>query len=982
MAPVLGVRNGAGWLFHPGDNVSWAEPAVDDSSWISAVVPRDWHSPPLAHNFTTGWYRKHLHNVSVAAMRVAAPSLLRLALGVVCGADQTYLNGKLLGSTGWPPATATAATVRADVAAYTAKPAQVQCKAYAIPRVYKIPTGLLRADGTDVLAVRVFSPLSEPGGLCDFSFYGPDGEQVNISDGRSGPFGSGLAFNSVAYYTSDTADEAALGWTENDTPRSQGYTAQGQGWYRKSFVMGETNLTSDHVTKVLFDGVYGVTDCWINGHHLGQHVYGYTAFSYDLTAHLQLGVNVLAVRVSNLGATSRWYSGSGIFRQVSLAIRPAVHIATFGVEVTTPSVEMVEPTVPGARSSSALCTIVVGIALQHSATTAPAAGVNDWEGSINVNIDAIPDDARVQAGRGLPASAGGRPIASGKIVTNLSGGALNGSFTVTLRNVTVSLWSPEAPQLYRCVVITSNGDSEIVTFGVKVFSSNGSGLVLNGAPIKLRGGCLHHDNGPLGAMSIGRADERRLERIKAVGYNAVRTSHNPPSSKFLDAADRLGILIIDEAFDCWHKGKNPNDYSIYFAEWWQRDVLSMVKRDMNHVSVAMFSIGNEIPDGLSPKGLSEALAIAKLIRQTDPQQRPITMGFNKGWGAPAIAELSALDIVGNNYDCSGYDRVHEQFPNKTMITTESKPAASYDFIIGVDQNAWVGGDMLWTGIDHIGEVSLGFSAVPGSIESCWGTLPWPMHLNNAGDIDIVGGIKPQSLYRQVLWDRLLLALTVQRPGSHAVAQAWGWDDEVSSWSWPGDEGKRVFVRVYSKCLTVSVSLNGVVVGVVHPSNNRFNASVSIQYEPGNLSAICVPTPRSTDIVATANRTASFALVTAGRPAMLRLVADSSTVGSGEDDLAYVTVELLDAHGNVCDHPSQQRTVTFEVSGTAAIFRVGNGDPVDVSSFTANRRKTWRGRALCVLQPTLGSNGTAWVTAAVRGVEAITQAESAISVVSI
>lgn len=432
---------------------------------------------------------------------------------------------------------------------------------------------------------------------------------------------------------------------------------------------------------------------------------------------------------------------------------------------------------------------------------------------------------------------------------------------------------------------------------------------------------------------------------------------------------------MDEAFDCWHQGKNPYDYRLYFEAWWRRDFTAMVRRDQNHASVLFFSIGNEIPQGLSAKGVREAVEIAAFIRALDPQRHPLTMGFNKGWDDPRdpraaqLAVLGELDVPGNNYDCTGYDTFHAAFPGKAMLTTESGPAQSYAFTVGGVQN-WssVGGDFIWTAIDHIGETSIGFAAASGSIEAAWGSLPFPHDLNFAGDLDIAGGIKPQSLYRQVLWGVRRLALSVHRPGSRAYWQAWGWDDEVPSWSWPAsDVGKPAHVRIYSRCKAVAVTLNGDDVATVHPSAaNKYNASVVVWYAPGTLSAACIGDDGGVDA------SSATSLTSSGPPYALRLAADRATIGASGDDLAYVTVSVLDASGVLCDHQRHAAVVGFEVAGDGTLFRVGSGDPVDTDSFMASRRSTWRENAIAVLRPRPGAGGGAiTLTASASGLASAT-----------
>ena len=508
VAPALAPRAAPAespWLFHPGDDPHWANASSDAAGWTVAAVPRDWRRPPLSYNGTRGWYRRRLRSADVPRALLRANwtygSGARLALGIVCGSDQTYLNGVLLGATAWP----------ADPAGTKAL-----LQRYATPRVYLIPQGLLRGDGTDVVAVRVDAngpptALALPRGLADISYYGPDGQHVPIGDVvRNGAFSSDAS--SVHRLDSDTADFTEVGWTLGDNPRSSGYVTTGQGWYRKSFVLAAAEAAGEgeggeggegggggggggatgagvgpsERVSLLFDGVYGLTDAWLNGHYLGRHIYGYTAFSFDLTAHLSPPgkENVLAVRVSNLGATSRWYSGSGIFRSVALLRTPVVHVAQWGITVTPSEIRLAPPPLPagvGSRSEEAACVVTLVTTLVND-----GGGGDAWSsGNVSVVLS------------------GGLGAATAQIVGPVSKGATT-TVTVSIPIESIALWSPESPNLHTATVTTSLGEQHNVSFGVKLLHhSAATGLVLNGAPLKLRGGCCHHDHGPLGSASIG-----------------------------------------------------------------------------------------------------------------------------------------------------------------------------------------------------------------------------------------------------------------------------------------------------------------------------------------------------------------------------------------------------------------------------------------------------------------------------------------------
>ena len=356
---------------------------------------------------------------------------------------------------------------------------------------------------------------------------------------------------------------------------STGYMTGGTGWYRKTFYAG--NDIKDKCVSVQFDGIYMNAEIWLNGDSIGTHPYGYTGFSYDITSKLIPGeLNTLAVKVNNEGRNTRWYSGSGIYRHVWVIVTDPLHIGQWGTYVTTPEI----------NSNSAKVNVKTNI-------------INGSSGPVNVVLV-----THILNNDGIQVSSG----ESNKEISGKSGA----EFDQDLQVAEPVLWSVESPGLYTAVneVYMADGkkrskmiDRNETTFGIRSISVNAEeGFLLNGRPVLLKGGCMHHDNGPLGAAAYDRAEERRVELMKASGFNAIRCAHNPPSPAFLNACDRLGILVIDEAFDMWREPKNRDDYHLYFDDWWQKDMSSMILRDRNHPSVVMWSIGNEIPERSKPEG--------------------------------------------------------------------------------------------------------------------------------------------------------------------------------------------------------------------------------------------------------------------------------------------------------------------------------------------------------------------------------------------
>lgn len=695
-----------------------------------------------------------------------------------------------------------------------------------------------------------------------------------------------------------------------------GHTVGGIGWYRKHFALGAASVGK--LVSLLFDGVYMDSDVWLNGHHVGNQPYGYTAFSYDLTPFLRpAGAdNVLAVRVRNLGKNSRWYSGSGIYRHVTLTQTGPLHFAHWGVAVTTPQV------------TKELATVRISTTLTNAGTS---------ESTVLVRVKLFGP-----TGRALPGVETATQVARG-------GGA---EIPLSLPVKSPPLWSPAAPKLCRAELQLLAGgevvDQTTVTFGVREIKFSAEhGFTLNGAPMELRGACLHHDNGPLGAAAIARAEERRVELMKAQGYNAIRASHNPPSAAFLDACDRLGMLVMDEAFDCWEKGKNPDDYGKYFQDWWQRDLTAMILRDRNHPSVIMWSIGNEIPQRADPAGYVIAKNLTDEVRRLDPT-RPVTEAICNFWdqkGRPwsdTETAFTFLDVGGYNYEFGKYQPDHVKFPQRIMVGTESYPRQIFNYWRVVEKYPWVIGDFVWTGMDYLGESGCGHTRLDN--EPAKYGRDWPWFNAYCGDLDLCGFKKPQSFYRDVLWGQSRLEMMVHRPlppGRSERLSDWGWPDELPSWTWLGEEGNTMKVAIYSSCDTVRLELNHRAVATQSLlESDRLTAKFEVPYQPGELRAVGLLKGK---VVATKT------LRTAGPAAKIRLVADRKTIRTDRDDLSYVTVEITDARGNRL--PDASVPVRFSVSGAGELAAVGSGSPNRPESFRGPVRTTFQGRALAILRPT-------------------------------
>ena len=715
-----------------------------------------------------------------------------------------------------------------------------------------------------------------------------------------------------------------------------GYTVGGIGWYRKHFI--ENNAANKKVT-IYFDGIYMNSDVYINGHHLGNHPYGYTPFSYDITPYLKKNgeENVVAVRVSNEGKNSRWYSGSGIYRHVWLTLTPKLHLAQWGVYITTPDV------------SSKTATINIKSSLVNE----------DVAGNSVILHTAIFDAAN-------------KKIAERKNEIEITGA---NSSTAGVNNAQQTfqvsaphLWSPETPYLYHAVseLIVKNKviDREENTFGIRSINiSAAKGFLLNGKRILLRGGCVHHDNGPLGSATIDAAEIRKIRLLKSFGFNAVRTSHNPPSQQFLDACDSLGIIVIDEAFDQWERPKNPQDYHLYFDTCWQKDISSMVQRDRNHPAVVFWSLGNEINERADSSGLAIEKKLRDEVKAND-NTRPVTEAICHFWDHPGYkwdttaASFALLDVGGYNYLWKMYESDHSKYPERVMMGTESYPLEAFENWQQVKEHPYVIGDFVWTAMDYLGETGIGHTSLDSTNGFQLQTFPW---FNSwCGDIDLTGGKKPQSYYRDVVWGISKMEMLVHKPipaGHKEAVSSWGWPDELHSFTFPGDEGKTMQVHVYTSYPVVRLLLNGKVIDQQNVSEaTKLTATFNITYQPGVLKAVALQNGLPVD---------SVTLQTAGKPSKIRLTADRNHIKASRNDLSYVTVEVIDKDGHLV--PDAIVPLQFSAEGAGKIIAAGNANPSDMESFQQPQHKTFRGKCLVIVQPN-GKAGKIKLKAEGRGLE--------------
>lgn len=689
---------------------------------------------------------------------------------------------------------------------------------------------------------------------------------------------------------------------------SGGFTVGGTGWYRKTFTIPA--IQKGKRIHIQFDGVYMNADFWLNGKQIGTHPYGYTSFWFDITDKINFGgENKIAVQVKNEGQNSRWYTGSGIYRHVWLKVLDPVHVSPWGIYITTPN-----------------------------------------PNRINIKTTVVNDAANIFRARLVSRiiNSKGIEVAKTESLQNINSNSSQ-EFNHDLTLSHPELWSIESPTLYTAVTevwdIDKFVESTETKFGIRTISFDvTNGFQLNGKTVKLKGGCVHHDNGPLGAKAYDRAEERRIELLRASGYNAIRCSHNPPSPAFLDACDRLGMLVIDETFDMWRIANNPHDYHLYFDEWWQRDVESMVMRDRNHPSIIIWSIGNEIRGMETEPVINVSKMLGNFIRKLEPT-RPIAAAVN-GLSPAKDPFFATLDIKGYNYAAGGdhlqesiYVQDHRRVPERIMMGTESYPLEAFGAWMPVIDNSYVIGDFVWTAFDYVGEASIGWRGY-------WQEANfYPWNLAFCGDIDICGWKRPQSYYRDALWMENQISVFVKPPKpsfplnpNKQSWSKWEWHDVVADWNWAGNENKPLEVSVYSSCDEAELFLNGKSLGR-KPTNrdSKFTAIWQVSYQAGTLKAVGYSNGK---------QVSTTQLQTAKQPTQIKLSPDHKTIKADGQDLSYITVELTDANG--VRNPKAENLIRFKVDG-GTIVGVGNANPMSLESYQLPQRKAWQGRCLVIVK---------------------------------
>ncbi|XHR93315.1 beta-galactosidase GalB [Mucilaginibacter sp. UC70_90] len=704
---------------------------------------------------------------------------------------------------------------------------------------------------------------------------------------------------------------------DNPATPEGGALPGGIGWYRKTFTVPASS--KGKLVYIDFDGVYQKSDVWINGHHLGFRPNGYISFRYELTPYLNFGGNnVIAVKVDNsVQPNSRWYSGSGIYRHVWLVTTNKTAIDHWGTYVTT-------------------------------------SDISDASAKVNVQVQLHNDQSSPQVliSTKLYDAAGKQVAAAGEATS----AAQNKNEPLTITNtLTVKnpvLWSVENPYLYKAVTQLIEGkkvvDEYTTTVGIRYFNFDADkGFSLNGKPMKILGVCNHHDLGSLGAAINNRALERQLQMLKAMGCNGIRTSHNPPAPELLDLCDKMGFIVMDEAFDCWEWKKATYDYHLYFKEWHKRDLEDQIKRDRNHPSIMIWSIGNEIPQQADTSALRIAPELAAIVHSLD-KTRPLTTANDRPDSTNKIIKSGAIDLVGYNYHQFDYAKFHDRYPGKKFIATETTSGLetrgyyempsdsirvwppSYDKPFVREGNnvsaydntrppwgsthemTWkvmkkydfLSGMFIWTGFDYLGEPT---------------PYSWPSRSSYFGIIDLAGFPKDVYYMYQSEW--------TNKNVLH-IFPHWNWQP-----------GKMIDIwAYYNNADEVELYLNGKSLGIQKKTGDDLHVMWRVKYQPGTLKAI---SRKNGKTVLTRE------IHTAGAPAKIELTADRSQIKADGQDLSFITAKILDKDGNVV--PDADNKVNFKIAGEGSIASVDNGDPVSHDPFKADYRKAFHGLALAIVQ---------------------------------
>ncbi len=736
--------------------------------------------------------------------------------------------------------------------------------------------------------------------------------------------------------------------------RTGGLEVHGTAWYRKTFTVDKKY--KDKVVSIEFDGAMNNAHLWVNGEFVGKRPFGYIGFEFDLTSHIKFGQeNTISVRLSPEDLSSRWYPGAGIYRNVRLKINNPIHIAQWGTYITTPKID----------DQSATTKIVTLINNK-----------NNCEQSAKLRTTIFNKDGQLVSEK-----------ESDIVLQANASGYANQELTIQnpLR------WDLDSPYLYK-VVSEIHLDGKVIDiyesdFGIRDISFTAEGgFKLNGRSVKFKGVCMHHDLGPLGSAVNYRATERQVQIMKKMGVNAIRTSHNPPSPELLQICDRLGVLVQVEAFDEWKIAKVVNGYNKYFDEWHEKDLRDMIKRDRNHPSVIMWSIGNEILEQGRKDGWKLTKHLNDICHDEDPT-RPTTAGFNY-FPAPFTNKLAnQIDVVGLNYWPLNYQEVLDNNPNMIVYGSETSSqtssrgiyhlpidamqqhqtnqASSYDVIVGppwayppdveFEQQEKVNkslGEFMWTGFDYLGEPTP-YGGRDNSTHGYWND-DWPSHSSYFAPVDLCGFPKDRFYLYQSQW--------TEEPMVHVLPH----------WNWEGMEGTSIPVYAYTNCEQVELFVNGKSLGKKTKGvdltpipaefhgfekgtyQSKYRLSWDVPYQPGEIKVVA-----STNGEVLAEKS----IKTAGKPVEIKLSADRSILKANDVDLSFITVEVLDENGIHC--PTANNLIEFNVNGQGTIAGVGNGNSASLEPLQSDKISLFSGKALLIISAT-NKKGEISITASSKG----------------
>ncbi|MDH8679864.1 glycoside hydrolase family 2 TIM barrel-domain containing protein [Fusibacter bizertensis] len=713
-------------------------------------------------------------------------------------------------------------------------------------------------------------------------------------------------------------------------------------WYERKIVGDEALINSCVILE--FEGIYHNSEVYFNGEKVGSRPYGYSNFYVDLTGKIVEGENHLRVIARNADQpNSRWYSGAGIYRPVSLYVLPKEHILLNGIQIKT---------------------------------------VNYSTGEVEITIKTnAKDTARVEI------------LCEDKCIKTIYVD-VNQSESVNLVIPNVKAWFPETPFLYQCRV-TFGMDIQSVTFGVRTINVDAkNGFCINDKKIILKGACIHHDNGILGACSYAFSERRKIERLQEAGYNAIRSAHNPCSKALLKACDELGMLVMDEFVDCWYIHKTKYDYVNYFEEWWKSDLKDMVDKNFNHPSVIMYSIGNEVSETAQPKGIELTKVMTNYLHELD-DSRPVTCGVNiffnllssLGLGVytdekaqkSAYAEdrskaknavgsefynrlagllgdkamkfgatlygcdiktkdaFSYLDIAGYNYGILRYKKDVKKYPDRIILGTETFCKDAYQFIKLAEKHPSIIGDFVWAGMDYLGEVGIGSHEYSDYADNFNSGVGWISA--GSGRIDLTGKLLAEALYTRVAFglDEINIAVVpADRYKAPHSPSAWKMTNARDSWAWNGCDGNKVKIEIYSVAHSVRLYLNNKIIGE-KKTGKHGRTYFYTKYFPGELKAIALDEAKK--------EIATKILVSATNHTILKILPEKTVIGTHE--LAYIRFKYTDEYGVL--KPLARGEIKLSVSG-GNLLGFGHGCPFNKDGYLNIYSDTYYGEALAIIEP--------------------------------